>query len=154
MRSRTTCAIAENRLSTWGAVLVVTLMALSDSGPAIASGEQPDDVLGLLSGMEQAWLEVDDYSKLVDKTERLINGDVTQQTVFIKFRQPGDHYMTVLDGPNKGGELIYPAREGSDLAVAHAGGFKGGLARFLQATVILKKVVPTEFRLDDPSLGE
>ncbi len=104
--------------------------------------------------MEQAWLEIDDYSKLVDKTERLINGDITQQTVFIKFRRPGDHYMTVLEGPNKGGELIYPAREGSDLAVAHAGGFKGGLARFLQATVILRKVVPTEFRLDDPSLGE
>ena len=154
MRSRTTCAIAENRLPARRAVLFATLMAMLDPGTVSASDDRADDVLGLLSAMEQAWLEIDDYSKLVDKTERLIDGDVTEQTVFIKFRKPGDYYMTVLDGPNKGGELIYPAREGSDLAVAHAGGFKGGLARFLQATVILKKVVPTEFRLDDPSLGE
>jgi hypothetical protein len=129
-------------------------LSLLVQDPAYAQNSQGDAVLDLLSDMERAWSEINDYSKLVDKTERLINGDVTQQTVFIKFRQPDQYYMTVLKGPNKGGELIYPAHAGSDLAVAHAGGFKGGLARFLQATVILRKVVPTEFRLDDPSLGE
>ncbi|MDJ0905310.1 MAG: DUF1571 domain-containing protein, partial [Woeseiaceae bacterium] len=131
-----------------------SLLALLAAAPAGANDEPAYDVLELLAAMEQAWLEIEDYSKLVDKTERLVNGDVTQQTVYIKFRQPNQYYMTVLDGPNKGGELIYPVREGSELAVAHAGGFRGGLARFLQATVILRKVVPTEFRLDDPTLGE
>ena len=122
--------------------------------PVYANSTQFDEVLGLLADMEQAWSQIEDYSKLVDKTERLVNGDVTEQTVFIKFRRPGQYYMTVLEGPNKDGELIYPAREGSDLALAHAGGFKGGFARFLQKTVILARVVPTEFRLDDPTLGE
>ena len=154
MRSRTTCANTGKRVSARGIVLGASLFALHVAAPVLANDEPAYDVLELLADMEQAWLEIGDYSKLVDKTERLVNGDVTQQTVFIKFRQPNQYYMTVLDGPNKGGELIYPAREGSELAVAHAGGFKGGFARFLQATVILRKVVPTEFRLDDPTLGE
>lgn len=154
MRSRTTCATPASRLAARPVSLLLVLLSLLVEGAAYARNSQGDAVLDLLSDMEQAWSEINDYSKLVDKTERLVNGDVTQQTVFIKFRQPNEYYMTVLDGPNKGGELIYPAREGSDLAVAHAGGFKGGLARFLQATVILRKVVPTEFRLDDPTLGE
>ncbi len=154
MRSRTTCANRGKRVSAGATVLAAALFALHVAAPVRANDEPAYDVLGLLAEMEQAWLEIDDYSKLVDKTERLVNGDVTQQTVYIKFRQPNQYYMTVLDGPNKGGELIYPALEGSELAVAHAGGFRGGLARFLQATVILRKVVPTEFRLDDPTLGE
>jgi outer membrane lipoprotein-sorting protein len=130
------------------------LLSLLASGLARTENAQVDEVLEFLSAMEQAWSAINDYSKVVDKTERLVNGDVTQQTVFIKFRRPGHYYMTVLEGPNKNGELIYPARDGSDLAIANAGGFKGGLARFLQATVILRKMVPTEFRLDDPQLGE
>jgi outer membrane lipoprotein-sorting protein len=154
MRSRTTCASSKNRLSTGSACLALLLLALFGVSMARAENAQVIEVQDLLSDMEQAWSAINDYSKLVDKTERLVNGDVTEQTVFIKFRQPGHYYMTVLEGPNKNGELIYPAREGSDLAVAHAGGFKGGLARFLQATVILRKMVPTEFRLDDPQLGE
>lgn len=119
-----------------------------------ASASDTDEVLRLLTDMETTWSEVDDYTKQVEKTERLVDGDVTEQIIFIKYRQPGDFYMKVLDGPNKGGELIYPAREGSDLAVAHAGGFKGGLARFLVKTVILRSIVPTEFALDDPEIGE
>lgn len=154
MRSRTTCATSASRLAARPASWRLVVLSLLVQGAACAQDGQVDAVLDLLSDMERAWSEIDDYSKLVDKTERLINGDVTQQTVFIKFRQPSQYYMAVLEGPNKGGELIYPAHADSDLAVAHAGGFKGGLARFLQATVILRKVVPTEFRLDDPTLGE
>ncbi len=145
MRFRTTCATT---------LLSLALLWQGLAAPAHAAGAAFEEALALLAGMEEAWSAVDDYTKLVDKSERLVNGDVTEQTVFVKFRQPEQYYMTVLEGPNNGGELIYPAREGSELAVAHAGGFKGGLARFLQATVILRKVVPTEFRLDDPMLGE
>jgi outer membrane lipoprotein-sorting protein len=142
------------RLTAWPANLALILASLHAAGSADAETTQAREALALLSDMGQAWSEIEDYSKLVDKTERLVNGDVTQQTVFIKFRQPGHYYMTVLEGPDKNGELIYPARAGTDLAVAHAGGFRGGMARFLQATVILRKMVPTEFRLDDPQLGE
>ena len=154
MGFRTTCDKPEISLAgrLRGVALLGLVPLLLACGPAAAA--EFDQALELLSDMEDAWSEIDDYSKLVDKTERLVNGDVTQQTVFVKFRRPGDYYMTVLEGPNKDGELIYPAREGSDLAVAHAGGFKGGFAKFLQKTVIFRRVVPTEFRLDDPTLGE
>ena len=154
MRSRTTCATLANRLPAWLPGVALLPLWLCLAAPALAAGGAFDDALALLAEMEQAWSAVDDYTKLVQKTERLVNGDVTEQTVFVKFRRPNHFYIIVLDGPNKNGELIYPAREGSDLAVAHAGGFRGGLARLLQKTVILRKVVPTEFRLDDPSLGE
>ena len=154
MRSRTTCTTRTNHRPGWLLSLALLPLWTSLAAPAQAAAEAFDEALALLAKMEQAWSDVDDYTKLVEKTERLVNGDVTQQTVFVKFRRPNHFYMIVLAGPNKGGELIYPARAGSDLAVAHAGGFRGGLARFLQKTVILRSVVPTEFRLDDPSLGE
>jgi hypothetical protein len=154
MGFRTTCATPSFGLSASQPSLAVLVLWLCLAAPAHADSETFDDALALLDSMERAWSQVDDYTKLVDKTERLVNGDVTQQTVLVKFRRPGQIYIAVLEGANEGGELIYPAREGSELAVAHAGGFKGGLARFLQKTVILRKVVPTEFRLDDPSLGE
>ncbi|MDJ0906714.1 MAG: hypothetical protein QNI96_11890, partial [Woeseiaceae bacterium] len=63
-------------MSARGIVLVVSLLALLAAAPAGANDEQDYDVLELLAAMEQAWLEIDDYSKLVDKTERLVNGDV------------------------------------------------------------------------------
>lgn len=154
MGFRTTCDKRGISLAAWlrGVALPGLAALLLGWGPA--AGAEFDEALELLADMEDAWSRINDYSKLVDKTERLVNGDVTQQTVFVKFRRPGQYYMTVLEGPNKDGELIYPAREGSDLAVAHAGGFKGGFAKFLQKTVIFRRVVPTEFRLDDPTLGE
>lgn len=122
--------------------------------PGLASGDDAGDVLSLLAEMEETWAGVHDYLKRVKKTERLVDGELTEQVILLKFRQPGQFYMKVLDGPNKGGELIYPARRGSRLAVAHAGGFKGGLARFLIKTVVLRSIVPTEFALDDPQIGE
>lgn len=130
------------------ACAVASLLA----GPA--AGSDMEDVLSLLANMEDAWAEIVDYTMRVEKTERLVDGDVTNQTVFIKYRQPGDFYMTVLDGPNEGGELIYPSRDGSNMAAAHAGGIKGGFARFLTKTVVFRGVVATEFRLDDPLIGK
>lgn len=132
--------------------IVLCGIALLAGHAAVADGA--DDVLALLGRMDAAWSEIADYSKLVEKTERLVDGKVTEQMILVKFRRPGQFYMKVLDGLNKNGELIYPAGAGSDMAVAHAGGFKGGFARFLQKTVILRGVVPTEFRLDDPKIGE
>jgi outer membrane lipoprotein-sorting protein len=122
------------------------------AAPAVAN--DAEEVLSFLSDMEKTWARVVDYTKRVEKTERLVDGDVTEQVIAFKYRQPGDFYMKVLEGPNKGGELIYPVREGSELAVAHAGGFKGGLARFLLKTRILSGIVPTEFALDDPEIGD
>ena len=132
--------------------LAVSAIACVLCGPAAAASAA--DVLSLLDEMQRNWAQIEDYTKRVEKTERLVDGDVTEQVILIKYRQPGHFYMEVLDGLNKGGELIWPAREGSELAVAHAGGFKGGFAKFLVKTVVFSKVVPTEFALDDPKIGE
>jgi len=114
--------------------------------------DETEQVLALLTSMERAWAEVSDYTKEVEKTERLVDGSVTQQTVLVKFRRPGQYYMRVLEGPKKGSELIYPKSENEPLAIAHAGGFKGGLSRFLRGTVVLRPLVPTEFSLQDPQV--
>jgi outer membrane lipoprotein-sorting protein len=136
-----------------GAIQQLATCAIAFMFVGSAAASDIDKVLSLLADMEDAWSNIVDYTKQVDKTERLVDGDVTEQTVLIKYRRPGEFYMTVLDGENKGGELIYPARKGAMMAVAHAGGFKGGLARFLVKTVVLRGAVPTEFRLDDPLIG-
>jgi LysM repeat protein len=111
-----------------------------------------DRVLALLDDMEEAWAGVSDYVKEVEKTERLINGRLTRQTILVKFRRPDDHYLLVLKGPNKGGELIYPKDTGEPVAIAHAGGFKGSFARALQKAALLRRLVPREFSLQDSSI--
>lgn len=133
-------------------LLAAALLCLNQPCPGQTVAEDAGRILGLIDNMEQAWSAISDYSKVVEKTERLISGEVKSQTVFVKFRRPDQFYMKIVDGPGEGSELIYPSRPGSELAVAHAGGLKGGLARLLQKTVILRAIVPTEFRLDDPSI--
>lgn len=133
-------------------MFAVTLLCCSSPGHAQTTPLEAPPLLALLTEMEQAWAAIDDYTVRVAKTERLADGKVTEQTVAVKFRRPDHFYMKVIDGPGKGGELIYPAAPGLTLAVAHAGGIKGGVARFLRKTVILRGMVPTEFRLDDPSI--
>jgi len=131
--------------------VLVALSAATVAG-AEPAAEDARAVLSLLDAMERAWTGIADYTAEVDKTERLIDGRVTRQRVLLKFRRPGDYYLKVLEGPGKGGELIYPKDADTPVAVAHAGGFKGGLARFLQKTVVLRRIVPTEFSLEDPAI--
>jgi len=120
-----------------------------------ASEEQASDVervLALMHDVEQAWSGVSDYIKVVEKTERLVNGTMTRQIVQIKFQRPNRYYLQVLEGPKKGSELIYPKNADEPVAVAHAGGFAGGFSRFLKKTVLLRRIVPTEFSLQDPNV--
>lgn len=154
MGFRTTCINRAMRLPAGLAGMAIWILAQATPTTATADDQPFEEALELLADMEKAWSEISDYTKLVDKTERLVDGDFTEQTVYVKFRRPGSFYIEVLAGQNKKGELIYPARPGSDMAVAHAGGFKGGLARFLQKTRVLSGIVPTEFSLDDPKLGK
>ena len=130
------------------------LLVLAAGAPARADTSAGDSaaVLSLLDTMERAWAGVADYTAEVHKTERLIDGRVTEQRVLLKFRRPGDYYLKVLEGPGQGGELIYPKDDDTPVALAHAGGFRGGLARFLRKTVVLRGIVPTEFSLDDPAI--
>jgi hypothetical protein len=122
------------------------------SAGAADTVSEVDRVLALIDGMEHAWSEVSDYTKEVEKTERLIDGTITRQKVFIKFRRPHQYYMRVLDGRGSGSELIYPKSADELVAVAHGGGFRGKVATFLKMTVLLRRLVPTEFDLHDPEI--
>ena len=69
-----------------------------------ASAEQANDVervLGLMHDVERAWSGVSDYIKVVEKTERLVNGKMTRQVVLVKFQRPNRYYLQVLEGPKK-----------------------------------------------------
>lgn len=133
-----------------GLLLTVGTSVTSEAAPDIDS--DVDRVLSLINSTVQAWSEVTDYVKEVEKTERLIDGTLTQQTVLVKFRRPNQYYLRVLEGRGTGSELIYPKNKDELVAVAHAGGFRGKLASVLKKTLLLRPLVPTEFSLQDPEI--
>lgn len=133
-----------------GWILIVSATATSVAKSESAS--QVDKILLLINGMEQAWSEVTDYTKEVDKTERLVDGSLKQQTVLIKFRRPNQYYFRVLEGHGAGSELIYPKSPLEHVAIAHPGGFQGKLASVLKKTPLLNRMVPTEFGMQDPQI--
>jgi hypothetical protein len=136
----------------WSLVLLLTVWTSVSSETATDLDSSVGRILSLISSMEQAWSEVNDYTKEVEKTERLVDGTMTRQTVLVKFRRPNQHYLRVLQGPGAGSELIYPKNSSELVAVAHAGGFRGKLANVLKNTVLLRSLVPAEFSLQDPEI--
>jgi outer membrane lipoprotein-sorting protein len=136
----------------WEAALLLMIWTLTSSGSTPGQVSDVEQILELISSMEQAWSDVTDYTKEVRKTERFIDGSLTQQTVLQKFRRPNQYYMRILEGPGQGGELIYPKNKDELFAVAHAGGFRGKLAKIVRGTVLLRGLVPTEFSLQDPEI--
>lgn len=134
------------------ALVILAVWAFSLPLAHARDGSDVDRVLALLDDMEEAWAGVFDYVKEVEKTERLISGRLIRQTVLVKFRRPDEHYLLVLKGPNKGAELIYPKGAGEPVAIAHAGGFKGRFARTMRKTALLRRLVPHEFSLQDPTI--
>lgn len=128
------------------------LWTLTSSGAASDQVSDIEQILELISSMEQAWSDVTDYTNEVRKTERLVDGSLTQQTVLLKFRRPNQYYMRVLEGPGQGAELIYPKNTDELVAIAHAGGIRGKLANIVRATVLLRRFAPSEFNLQDPKI--
>jgi hypothetical protein len=75
-----------------GALVVLAASAFSFPVAHSRDASDADRVLALLDEMEHAWAGVSDYVKEVEKTERLISGRLTRQTVLVKFRRPDEHY--------------------------------------------------------------
>jgi outer membrane lipoprotein-sorting protein len=131
-------------------ILMTCMTALSSV--CISFDSETGKILSAVNAMEAAWSGVSDYTMQVEKTERLVDGQLTRQSVFLKFRHPNQYYFKVLEGRSAGAELIYPKSEQELVATAHPGGAKGKFARFLRMTVVFRRLVPTEFSLQDPSI--
>jgi len=134
----------------FGLILITCITALSSASISLAN--ETAKVLFVVDVMEKAWSRVSDYTMQVEKTERLIDGRITRQSVLLKFRRPNQYYLKVLEGKGADSELIFPKSEKELVAIAHPGGAKGKFAKFLQKTIVFRRFSPTEFSLQDPRI--
>ncbi len=110
------------------------------------------DAIPLLEKMERSWNEVSDYTSILLKTERFIDGTITKERGVIKFRKPDQLYMRVLEGANAGAELLYPKPGTEHVILGRPGGVSGAVAGFLVKLPAVGRLIPYEFALDDGRL--
>ena len=133
------------------------LAGLAIIAPASAAAEtncaRPvAEAMPLLEEMEHAWEQVGDYTSTLLKTERFIDGTITDERGVIKFRKPDQLYLHVLEGANAGAELLYPKPGTDSVILGRPGGVTGAVAGFLVKVPAIGKLVPYEFNLDDGRL--
>lgn len=110
------------------------------------------EVLPLLEKMERSWDEVTDYTAILLKTERFIDGTVTKERGMIKFRKPNQLYLHVLQGANQGAEVLFPKPGTDSVVLGRPGGVSGALAGFLVKVPAIGGLIPYEFDLDEGRL--
>jgi hypothetical protein len=134
------------------AIAFETFLATGASA-AVNNCDQPiTDVLPLLEKMERSWNEITDYTAYLHKTERFIDGTVTEERAFIKFRKPDQLYLRFLEGANPGAELLFPKPGTDSVILARPGGAAGAVAGFLMKVPAIGRLVPYEFDLHDARL--
>lgn len=110
------------------------------------------DAIPLLEKMERAWDKVNDYTSVLLKTERFVDGTITEERGIIKFRKPDQLYLNVVEGANAGAELLYPKPGTDSIILGRPGGVTGAVAGFLVNVPAIGRLVPYEFNLDDERL--
>lgn len=110
------------------------------------------DAMPLLEKMERSWDEVSDYTALLVKTERFVDGAVTEERGFIQFRKPDQIYFRLLEGSNAGAELLYPKPGTGGVVLGRPGGVPGAVAGFLINVPAIGSLIPFEFALEDRRL--
>jgi hypothetical protein len=112
------------------------------------------EFIPLLEKMEQSWDAVTDYTTLLVKTERFVDGTITDQIGLLKFRKPNQLYLHVLEGTNEGAELLFPKPGTDSVVLGRPGGVTGAVAGFLVKVPAIGSLVPYEFDLADGRLME
>jgi hypothetical protein len=110
------------------------------------------EAIPLLERMERAWNEVSDYTSVLLKTERFVDGTITVERGVIKFRKPDQIYLHLQEGGNAGAELIFPKTGTHSVILARPGGVAGTVAGFLTKIPAIGALVPYEFDLHDARL--
>ncbi|NCF30174.1 MAG: DUF1571 domain-containing protein [Gammaproteobacteria bacterium] len=136
---------------------LLLLAAGAIAAPAVADTGCPRpvaDAIPLLETMERSWAEVSDYTSTLLKTERFVDGTITEERGSVRFRKPDQVYLHVLEGANAGAELLYPKPGTDDVILARPGGVTGAMAGFLVNVPAIGNLVPYEFNLDDSRLTD
>ena len=107
------------------------------------------DVIPILEKMENAWIEVSDYTAVLLKTERFIDGAIIEERTLIKFSKPNQLYLNVLEGVNAGAEILFPKPGTGSVILARPGGVSGAIAGFLVNIPAVGRLIPYEFDLYD-----
>ena len=138
---------------------LLLLAAGAIAAPAVAASgtgcpRPVADAIPLLETMERSWAEVSDYTSTLLKTERFVDGTITEERGAVRFRKPDQVYLQVLEGANAGAELLYPKPGTDDVILARPGGVTGAVAGFLVKVPAIGNLVPYEFSLDDGRLTD
>ena len=137
------------------ACLLAGLIAVPASPAAETACSLPvAEAIPLLEKMERAWDEVNDYTSVLLKTERFVDGTITDERGVIRFRKPNQLYLNVVEGANAGAELLYPKPGTDSIILGRPGGVTGAVAGFLVKVPAVGRLVPFEFNLDDARLME
>ena len=138
------------------AAALVLVLGISASASASESGcDRPvADLLPILERMERSWSEVTDYTARLLKTERLVDGTVTEENGIIRFRKPDQLHLRVTEGPNTGAVVLFPKPGTKDIVLGRPGGVSGTVAGLLVKLPAIGGLVPHEFPLDDPRLTD
>lgn len=112
------------------------------------------DAIPTVEKMEQSWAEVTDYTAVLLKTERFIDGAITEERGNVKFRKPNQLYLHVIEGANEGAELLFPKPETDTVILGRPGGVSGAVAGFLVNVPAVGNLIPYEFDLEDGRLTD
>lgn len=112
------------------------------------------EFMPLLATMEQSWDAVTDYTALLLKTERFVDGTVTKERGRIRFRKPNQLYLHVLEGANAGAQVLFPKPGTDSIVLGRPGGITGAVAGFLVKVPAIGSLIPHEFDLDEGRLME
>jgi len=139
--------------------LAIAFAAALLAAPFAMASENPcfrpvAEVIPLLEKMERSWDAVTDYTALLVKTERFVDGTTTDEIALIKFRKPNQFYLHVLEGANEGAELLFPKPGTDSVILGRPGGVSGAVAGFLVKVPAVGSLIPYEFDLDDGRLME
>jgi len=110
------------------------------------------DLLPIVERMERSWNGVSDYTARLVKTERFVDGALTEEYGNIRFRKPNQLYLRVIDGPNAGAVLLFPKPGTDDVILGRPGGVSGTVAGFLVNLPAVGELIPHEFDLRDSRL--
>jgi hypothetical protein len=138
---------------------VITLAVALLAAPSAPATENPcfrpvAEAMPLLEKMEQSWDAVTDYTTLLLKTERFVDGTITDERGLIKFRKPNQLYLYVVEGANEGAELLFPKPGTDSVILGRPGGVSGAVAGFLVKVPAIGSLIPYEFDLDEGRLME
>ncbi len=83
------------------------------------------DIEALLNEAQTSYKQINDYSGIMHKQERIGKKMYPKETIFFKFAKPFKVYMKWIKDPYKNREMIYVEGKNDNKIKAHEGGFIG-----------------------------